>query len=426
MRRVVFAAIGGCIALCIVVALTFTIVAQREHMVPTGPPPTLPEGARPFEMIRPFADTVAWNRPVSEFGRSERFAEYAQRLWNYGSFGGWTDPERRDDVVIEFRNYSVPIYDARTATETRTVYWAGFGFPPYKGASMTIPWNPHWQAAPGNDAIALIADPDSGEVWSVWVLFKANPTTCFTAENFRAGYRPFVHLCAGGVDKLTNADGSDGDYRTWDSYHSGRGMGIPKLALVTTPYEVRAGAIEHALELTVFNTMFGPACSEAELATDAAGNTCGFYVPPATRIEWAEGPTPNCGQVNQPNSAEFRRKTVPEGMRFALDITDADIESWLDERGYTGAKRNTARIFAVALRDYGFIIAETGCYGVSIEVDGFVNPDAAEIWRDLGIVDDGTAEQLLFGLFTEERIYVVEPPEPAAAVASNPAPGLAR
>ena len=426
MKRVVFAAVGAVAALCIVAGLAVMIIAQRNHMVPTGPPPTLPEGAQPFEIIRPFADTVAWNRPVSEFGRSERYAEYAQRLWNFGSFGGWTEPDRRDDFVIEFRNYSVPIYDARTATETRTVYWANFGFPPFKGASITIPWNPHWQAAPGNDAMALIADPDTGELWSIWVLFKANPTTCFTPENFRAGYRPFAHFCAGGASKLTNADGSDGDYRTWDSYDNGRGMGVPKLALVTTPYEVRSGAIEHALELTVFNPMFGPACDAGQIGTAAAGDTCGFYVPPATRIEWTEGPPPHCAEATQPNGAEFRRKTVPEGMRFALDISDADIDAWLDTRGYTGAKRNTARIFAVALRDYGFIIAETGCYGVSIEVDGFVNPDAAEVWRELGIVDDGTAEELLFGLFTEERLYVVEPPEPAAAVAANPAPGLAR
>ena len=94
--------------------------------------------------------------------------------------------------------------------------------------------------------------------------------------------------------------------------------GDPKLALITTPYEVQAGSIDHALEMTVFNSMFGPPCTEAEVGTAAAGSTCGFYVPPATRVEWNDGPPNNCGENTQPNTGATREKTIPEGMRFLI------------------------------------------------------------------------------------------------------------
>ncbi len=52
--------------------------------------------------------------------------------------------------------------------------------------------------------------------------------------------------------------------------------------------------------------------------------------------------------------------------RFALDITDAEIESWLDSRGYQNAKRRTAAIFARALRDYGWMITDTSGFATSV------------------------------------------------------------
>jgi hypothetical protein len=106
-------------------------------------------------------------------------------------------------------------------------------------------------------------------------------------------------------------------------------------------------------------------------------------------------------------------KTVPDGMRFALNITDADITKWLDSRAYTGRLRETARIFAVALRDYGFIIAETGCGGTHIETDSALYGNAAILWQNLGITKDGTntpKKNLIAGLITTQNLYVVNPP----------------
>jgi len=409
----------------VLLAVAAGVVAQHRSGTADGPPATLPPGTDPMVVVRPFAPEVAWNRPVAEFGRSETYAAYAEKFWKYGSYGGWDDPDQRGDVYLELRNYSTPIYDARLATSTKRAYFANFGFPPSAGYSMVIPWNDNWEAASGNDAFILMVNPDTGENWVVWSYQKNNPTTCLNAANLANGFTPFRDLCTGGVGKLTNEDGSDGDYRTWNSYQNGRGMGIPKLALITTPYEVQAGSIDHALEMTVFNSMFGPPCTEAEVGTAAAGSTCGFYVPPATRVEWNDGPPNNCGENTQPNTVATREKTIPEGMRFALDISDADIEAWLDARGYTDPLRSTARIFAVALRDYGWIIAETGCFGLSIEIDGMVNPDAKAIWNTLGFEDTPDAGHMLDGLFTEDRIYVVNPPAPFEGT-TQPSPGRAR
>ena len=99
-------------------------------------------------------------------------------------------------------------------------------------------------------------------------------------------------------------------------------------------------------------------------------------------------------------------------MRFALHISDAEITSWLDNKGYTGVLRDTARTFAKAWRDYGAIVAETGGYGIGIETDGLIGP-AKNTWAELGIVDDGSTQpfgNLLDGLITEQRLYVVKPP----------------
>ena len=111
------------------------------------------------------------------------------------------------------------------------------------------------------------------------------------------------------------------------------------------------------------------------------------------------------------------RQAVPEGMRLAINITDPQIENWLDSRGYTGAKRRTAKIFAVAMRDYGAIILETGCWGINLETDGILDTrtgGSRDIWARNGITAiSGNANphgDLLAGLITQSNLYVVNPP----------------
>lgn len=380
--------------------------ATTSSTTPAAAPTTKP--APPAPRLPWFALTASWNRPVSDFGPSPDLQQYAERLWNFG--GGAAPP---GTVNVAFGDYSVPVYPLSEATTTARVYqttWAmelyDFGLP----LGTRIPWNPAWRAGTGNDNILAIVDETTGRAWEIGGVGQAN-VNCASQANVAASTRAndwqSVYLCISGIrhyDNLyTATDGSTVD---------GRGAGINKLALLTRAEEVRAGAIRHALEMTITSTMFGaPACDPIRgTSAFGAGKSCGFFVSPATKLERLR-PDTGCPGTQEVSEAA-RSRTVPEGMRFALRISDAEIEQWLDSRGYVGPKRQTARVFAVALRDYGWIAAETGCWGMSIETDSVIGAQGAA-WAELGIVSDGRPYphgDLLDGLFAPERIYVVTPP----------------
>lgn len=89
---------------------------------------------------------------------------------------------------------------------------------------------------------------------------------------------------------------------------------------------------------------------------------------------------------------------IPEAMVFQILITDVQIETWLDARGYTGQLRALAKMFAVALRGYGMVLSAFGGTA-SLITDG--DPG----WRTLNIPPD-----LLGGLITRNRLQAVRPP----------------
>ena len=194
---------------------------------------------------------------------------------------------------------------------------------------------------------------------------------------------------------------------------AGRGMGaLQAMALLPTLDEVEKGSINHALNMETYGTMFGPACPTSGGGTP--GVDCGYAVAPATRLEWWNGPAGECGSVAQQNTPTDRAKTVPEGMRFALDMTDAQIDAWLDTKGYTGAKRTTARIFAVALRDYGWIISDTTCWTSATAVEGVANPQARARWAALGVtnITPQANSEFLQGLIpAESKVRTIEGPD---------------
>jgi len=314
---------------------------------------------------------------------------------------------------VAFDAYSTPVYSTDDATTTVRIYTAGWGYGSNLGANNSIPWNPTWEPAAGSDLEMIITDPRTGTEWGLWGVQKINWSSCFTLENLLAGWRAGVDLCVATATIGKNPDGSIANATTSTGFSqaAGRGMGaILGMALLPTLDEIEKGSINHALNMETYGTMFGPACTPAQTVTSAAGVDCGFAVAPATRLEWWNGPAAECGSVAQQNTSADRAKTVPEGMRFALDMSDSEIDSWLDRRGYTGAKRSTARIFAVALRDYGWIISDTTCWDSSMSVEGVANPKARTRWSRLGITNptsDGST--LLDGLITSEsRVRTLE------------------
>lgn len=407
------------------VSVSSTSTSTTTTSVPTAGP-----------SARFFAPSMSWNKTAQELGvNSELTATYAPRMFNYGGAPGWPDlplaghsvydPNSRGQYNLALVDYSDPIWDASQATTTIRTFKSrdaqNIGIP-WQGQAIgqTIPWNPNWRVAPGNDGIAAIVNYVTGETWELYRPAGSRTNwDCFDffGPNGQAGFdvnNP-THTCWGGVNHYYNIF-------TQSSTIVVRGMGINKLALITRAAEVQSGAIRHALQLTVYNQMFGPACSTNSPSAPGAGSTCGFYLPPATRIEHQSTPLGGTCGANQITATQANReRTIPSGIRFHLNITDTDITNWLNSRGYSGTLRNTARIFAVALRDYGFIgAAETGCVQPLIETDGLINPTTKAQWEAMGIVNSGFDQtndgwpdfpngNLLYGLITQARLEVVNP-----------------
>lgn len=362
---------------------------------------------------RPFADTAAWNVPVCDLADWEHSDEYVERFWFYSNdrdADPTLDDPRRGDHRINFgfvpeTDFALPVYDAADATTTRQVRLrAGWGGSTNLEWADTVPWNPAWRAMRGSDASLVILDERTGSEWDLWGVVQTdalgiyNDSQCWLAAG---GYDRTRDLCVGSAHLVRHPSGELADYRTYGGNFPSRGVRIQHYAMLTRPEEVAAGEIRHALMMGASNTMFGPLCSPEELDTPAAGSTCGFSLAPAGGLEWL---TPWTASPH--SEQEQRERSIPEGIRFALTMTDAEIDAWLDSREYTGRKRETARIFAVALRDYGWMITDTGGTA-SWSVSGAANPDTAARWRELGIDDDGF--DLLFGLLARDRIRVVRP-----------------
>ena len=375
-------------------------------------------GARvePYDYARPYGPDAPWNVPVCDLAAWSESATYGERFWRYAYPGG--DPmnpdANRGKHGVDFglasdpnQDFAPPVYDIADATTTRRVRLRGDYGITNLGPDETIPWNPAWRAMGGSDAVAILLDPATGREWDLWGIVQTDAFGIYNDSEcwFAPGYNPATDLCVGSAFLVRRPDDATPiDYRTYTGNFPSRGVRIQFYSMVVTPEEVAAGEIRHALMMGAANTMFGPACTTAELDTPAAGTTCGYAVAPAGGLEW-QGPCTSC-PPSPLSDLERRSRSIPEGMRLALHVSDTEIDAWLDERGYAEPKRGTARAFAVALRDYGWFITDTAGTA-AFAVSGSANPDTEAAWRALGIEGDGF--DLLFGLFTKERVWVVEP-----------------
>jgi hypothetical protein len=404
-------------------AVVFVVVRARIGEAPDAPP----TGSRVEGVERPFGATAPWNVPVAGLPLDPRSDDWRDRLWRWAVGNNHpddpdSDPNRGrfgvefgfDDAVGDF---AVPVYSAADATTTMRVRqrdnWKG-GFT--LGPEDRIPWNPGWRPAGGSDAKMVIIDPETGRHWSLWGLVavdehgRYNDSQCLS-HLLGIGYDRRTDLCAGGATLTVDSSGAPVDYRTYTGNDpQARGVGIQELAMLVLPEEVESGAIRHALSMVTYNTLGGPVCGPEVVDTSSPefGVTCANAVAPAGQLESLTGGA-FCGPDAQRGDDDDTRRTraVPEGMRFALHVTDAEIDAWLDQRGYEGELRRTARIFAVALRDYGWMITGTTCFSAELLAAGATNPATAKQWRDLGIADTG--KKLLSGLFTRERIVAIAP-----------------
>lgn len=130
----------------------------------------------------------------------------------------------------------------------------------------------------------------------------------------------------------------------WDGTpigHSSRGSGIPAMAGLLRPWEIRHGRIEHALAFGYKET----------------SERCVF---PASKAD---------GDSMQPFA-------IPQGARLQLDPSLTEVD--FDQMGLSP----TAKIIARALQEYGMILVDTsGSFKMYLE-DLINNPFAIEQWTD--------------------------------------------
>lgn len=261
-------------------------------------------------------------------------------------------PSRHRDFNLSFEDYTYPVYDARQAKGMYPVLteWPG------NLSGSSIPWDPAWSPAQGTDAQVIVLDPLTGREWDLW-------RVQFDGRAVRA----------------KNGNLVPGDYRTKaDGFFPSRGSGIQYLAMLVRPQEIASGAIEHALSMPVRNV-------------DGNG-----FVPPATKLERNHGVT-----------------GIPLGTRFALNISPEDLEQWVASlpAQLPRQTRNSARVIARALRDYGWIITDSSD-GAHFQFESRLT--AGEAWESLGlgrmtVQGKEYPRDLLDGLFRPERIYALEP-----------------
>ena len=383
----------------------------------------------------PFGNAV-WNQPVCGLPRHPQSANYAERFYKWSNFndGSAIGQQRWGDLVVGIgleipaNNWSRHVYYAKDATQQRQVFTVSFpsnldgsqwnptpsvAQPGHESnvPTTTIPWNPAWVTGDAGDSEIIILDEVNGKIYEIYgYKTEGNPVHVFSCGPGWASGK----LCANTVVIGRDWSGNLVDYRTFEGPLPHRGVGLSGFATFTMPQEVLAGEIRHALGIAIPNTAFGAPCTNTQLGTSAEGRSCGTAVAPATKFEWG---SPSIKTLPMANTDSLKGlytldKTIPEGMRFALDIDDSYIENWINSRPNLKAnprKAETARIFARAIRDYGFIIADTSGNGAGLQVAGSLDAKTKDLWRQAGLetTDD---YNILEGLIKQEKLYVVDPP----------------
>lgn len=387
----------------------------------------------------PFGNAV-WNQPVCGLARYSKSADYANRLLEWGHVNdGSPEADSRNGSVGAGAGFpktptiidpdglaglfSREVYYASEATTEKRVSsilytsnldgvnWNSdeiFPRPGYKSKhpDAKIPWNPAWKTGMGGDNEIFILDDRPGKVGQIYTIWGYNVGGCVADAIFFPD-----RVCGMSVNISRDHYGNPINYWTHEGYVGERGVGLSYYATLTTPEEVAAGEIRHALGITIPNTSFGPICTKQQLGTSAEGKTCGTAVAPASKFEWG-GHTTTPFLEEPYKSIYTLDKTIPEGMRFSIDITDEQIESWINSKDTlrnNSRRANTARVFAKAIRDYGMIVVDTGGAGTGIQMVGGVNPTHRAKWVELGIGPEHR-DDLLAGLVNKNNLYVVDPP----------------
>lgn len=422
----------------------WAVTASFAAGTTTSPSPNLTanqcgQRVQNYSYTVPFGN-APWNTPVCNLPKHPQSADYASRLFNHAN---WNDGSAqglagRGQYGVGFgfqppeRNWGRAVYYASDATTTIQAQVCGNGCYPSNlddNVNMydikaylpdrQIPWNPTWTVAQvsggGDNELIIIDDRDPNKhIMYSFAAVKVGINAVLQCGPFNQ-----ERLCASEARVLRDSDGKIVDMRSYEGSAPDRGVGISYYATLLTPQEIQAGEIRHALGMVTFGTAFGPECSKAQLGANnpaIVGVTCGTAVAPASKFEW-----PTITSITQRVPSTIGNpvaqiltvaKTVPEGMRFALNVTDSDIDTWINSRADLVAnprKAETARIIARALKDYGWMIVDTSGAGSTFQASTALSAKNKTIWNQLGVTQESD-DNILSGLFTDKNIYVLDSP----------------
>ena len=262
---------------------------------------------------RPYAASSPWNTPVGE--NPDVIAE-AQPLVDQIPRPLTSDPTQYTYPVYEVGSddpkapvgFDGLFSDVRSAN---TLVRTGPSSPGPK--SVKVPISDSMGAAAGSDAQIVIINRDTGDEWGFWQLDRDEEGN-WTSSN---GYHYDLRLDA---VPPTSAEGE-----TFGS----RGAGVPYLAGLVRPCEIKLGKIDHALA-------FAYSFPSSE------------FVYPATKSDGQSAPG----------------ESLPEGTRLQLDPELSDAE--LRQRGC----KKACLTIADALRRYGmYVIDNSGSSKVMLEYE---------------------------------------------------------
>jgi hypothetical protein len=314
----------------------------------------LPSGTASFLGItydRPYADDAAWNRPVIGQPQDPASATLAAKLW------------ANPNINCTFSGFTYPVYELTGSEDFYTVTSAT---PRLDGEQIKLDpaWLPSggfWEGDAEHDAQMIILDPATGEQWNLWQVREPN-----------VGAKTV---------QISNGSLCVTDYRTGSGANPHtRGSGLDYLAMLVRPAEVADGAINHALSMPFKGIL----------------NTADGFVAPANSSDGDE-------------TSDAVAGGVPTGTRYALDISDAEIDSWAAALSLSATGKLSAKVIARALRDYGWVVTDNSGSN-HLQFEDAASAEAA--WTDLGLPPASTAvRDMLDGIWGTggSRIYAIVP-----------------
>jgi hypothetical protein len=251
--------------------------------------------------------------------------------------------ELEGELTSDPTQYTYPVYEVRRRTPVRRVRVHGIYSNVTRrgrvlriesGGTVRLPIPPAASGARGSDAQIVLVDRRTGDEWGAWRVRREADGRWGITNGYHYNLR------------WSGVPPRDRSGRPFGS----RGAGVPYLAGLVRPCELRRGRIEHAL-----------AFAYAFPSDD--------FVHPATKSDGAGGPD-----------------DLPEGTRLQLDpeVSRAEIRSW----GCSGP----CLTIAVALQRYGmYVIDNSGRPKVMLEYEATARWD--------GWVDDQTVSPIPLSAF---------------------------